>query len=75
MPNLKPSVARLSQPSAPRGSHAHRGRPPKKAYINVLVRTSTRSALTQLKASIGLMSQGEVIDYLVERIGQEASGH
>ncbi len=41
------------------------GRPPKKAFINVLVRISTRHALAQLKLSIGLPSQGEVIDYLV----------
>ncbi len=43
-----------------------RGRPPKKAFINVLVRTSTRAALTQLKGSLGLASQGEVIDHLIE---------
>jgi hypothetical protein len=49
-----------------------RGRPPKKAFINVLVRTSTRAALTQLKASKGLPSQGEVIDYLIE-FAQERS--
>jgi hypothetical protein len=47
-------------------SRAARGRPPKKAFINVLVRTSTRAALTQLKGSLGLASQGEVIDHLIE---------
>ncbi len=45
-----------------------RGRPPKKAFINVLVRTSTRAALSQLKASLGLASQGEVIDHLTENL-------
>jgi hypothetical protein len=43
-----------------------RGRRPKKVFINVLVRASTRTALTQLKSSRVLPSQGEVIDYLVE---------
>jgi hypothetical protein len=47
-----------------------RGRPPKKAFINVLVRTSTRASLTQLKAVTGLPSQGEVIDYLVTELAR-----
>jgi hypothetical protein len=50
-----------------------RGRRPKKAFINVLVRTSTRAALTALKASIGLASQGEVIDYLIETYQQKGA--
>ena len=34
-------------------------------YINVLVRSTTRSALTRLKAQEGAPSQGAVIDGLV----------
>lgn len=52
-----------------------RARQPQKAFINVLVRTSTRTALHRLKATIGLPSQGEVIDYLVARLrNSEVSG-
>jgi len=45
-----------------------RGRPPRKVYINVLVKATTRDGLAKLKASGSLASQGEVIDELVERI-------
>ena len=45
-----------------------RGRPPRKAFINVLVRTSTRSSLSEMKSAAGLASQGEVIDFLVSEI-------
>ncbi len=34
-------------------------------YINVLVKATTREALTRLKASGDFASQGEVIDALV----------
>ena len=44
---------------------ARRGRPPRKVYINVLVKATTREALTRLKASGDFASQGEVIDALV----------
>jgi hypothetical protein len=52
---------------------ARRTRQPQKAFINVLVRTSTRTALTRLKAEIGLPSQGEVIDYLVAALKRRES--
>jgi hypothetical protein len=42
-----------------------RGRPPKRVYINVLVKATTREGLTRMKASENLPSQGEVIDMLV----------
>jgi hypothetical protein len=45
-----------------------RGRPPRKVYINVLVKATTRDGLAKLKASGALASQGEVIDVLVEKI-------
>jgi len=45
-----------------------RGRPPRKVYINVLVKATTRDGLAKLKASGSLASQGEVIDELVERV-------
>lgn len=45
-----------------------RGRPPRKVYINVLVKATTRDGLAKLKASGSLASQGEVIDVLVEKI-------
>jgi hypothetical protein len=34
-------------------------------YINVLVRATTRAALTSLKKQVGAPSQGAVIDHLV----------
>ena len=45
-----------------------RGRPPRKVYINVLVKATTRDGLAKLKSSGSLASQGEVIDELVERV-------
>jgi len=42
-----------------------RGRKPRMVYINVLVRATTRDALTGIKAKRGLRSQGAVIDTLV----------
>jgi hypothetical protein len=48
-----------------------RGRKPQKAFINVLVRTSTRSALTRLKGELDLPSQGEVIDHLVATLAKQ----
>jgi hypothetical protein len=63
-----PSRALSAQDSS---TYQRRGRPPKKAFINVLVRTSTRAALTQLKGLTGLPSQGEVIDYLVAELGKK----
>lgn len=47
---------------------ARRGRPPRKVYINVLVKATTREALTRLKASGDFASQGEVIDALVMQV-------
>jgi len=67
MSTLKSSL--VNHVAAQRSS---RGRPPKKAFINVLVRTSTRAALTQLKASLGLASQGEVIDHLIEHSARKS---
>ena len=42
-----------------------RGRPPRRVYINVLVKATTREGLTRMKATESLPSQGEVIDMLV----------
>ncbi len=42
-----------------------RGRPPRKVYINVLVKATTRDALSKIKAAGEFSSQGEVIDALV----------
>jgi hypothetical protein len=42
-----------------------RGRPPRRVYINVLVKATTREGLSRLKAEGELASQGEVIDGLV----------
>lgn len=39
--------------------------PTRVVYINVLVRASTREALTKLKADGDYRSQGEMIDALV----------
>jgi hypothetical protein len=52
-------------PTATAVPPARRGRPPRRVYINVLVKASTRESLTRLKASEDLPSQGEVIDMLV----------
>ncbi|MCA3178794.1 MAG: hypothetical protein O9345_14400 [Burkholderiaceae bacterium] len=50
-----------AKPTAP----PRRGRPPRRVYINVLVKATTREGLTRLKADGQLASQGEVIDQLV----------
>lgn len=42
-----------------------RGRPPKRVFINVLVRESTRTSLSRIKKLDAIRSQGEVIDALV----------
>jgi len=46
-------------------SLTRRGRPPRKVYINVLVKATTRDALSKIKAAGEFSSQGEVIDALV----------
>jgi hypothetical protein len=51
--------------AAPLVTPPRRGRPPRRVYINVLVKATTREALTRLKAEGELASQGEVIDSLV----------
>ena len=62
LPATKPSSVKAN--AAP----TRRGRPPRKVYINVLVKATTRDGLAKLKASGELASQGEVIDELVERV-------
>jgi hypothetical protein len=52
--------------TAPPAAPTRRGRPPRRVYINVLVKATTREGLTRMKADAGLASQGEVIDVLVE---------
>ena len=63
MPSRKPTPT--SRPAASKGAPLRRGRPPRKVYINVLVKASTREGLTRLKAAGELASQGEVIDLLI----------
>lgn len=46
--------------SAPR-----RGRPPKKVFINVEIKATTRDNLNLLKRKAGLRNQGEVLDLLI----------
>jgi hypothetical protein len=53
------------QDAAPAPAPPRRGRPPRRVYINVLVKATTREGLTRLKADGALASQGEVIDGLV----------
>lgn len=70
---MKSSVSRRTQTREnldPEGvlRSQRRGRPPRKAFINVLVRASTRSSLSEMKSARGLASQGEVIDFLVSEI-------
>jgi len=48
---------------------SRRGRPPRRVYINVLVKATTREGLTRLKAAGDFASQGEVIDALVAPVG------
>ncbi len=50
----------------------HRGRPPKRVFINVLVRETTRAGLTRLKSAWSVASQGEVIDRLVAEAASAA---
>jgi hypothetical protein len=47
-----------------------RGRPPRKVFINVEVRATTRDALHAIKRSAGLKNQGQVIDWLVAQAGR-----
>jgi hypothetical protein len=54
-----------SQEAAKAAAPPRRGRPPRRVYINVLVKATTREGLTRLKADGQLASQGEVIDLLV----------
>lgn len=63
MAHSKPTQS--SRPATVNAASARRGRPPRKVYINVLVKASTREGLTRLKAAGELASQGEVIDLLV----------
>lgn len=53
------------EPTKAAASAARRGRPPRRVYINVLVKATTREGLTRLKTTENLPSQGEVIDMLV----------
>ncbi|RPH44611.1 MAG: hypothetical protein EHM87_09675 [Burkholderiales bacterium] len=53
------------QEAAPTAVPTRRGRPPRRVYINVLVKATTREGLTRMKATENLPSQGEVIDMLV----------
>lgn len=68
MTTKKPVTAPPAAPAAPAAAAAaaRRGRPPRRVYINVLVKATTREGLTRMKADSGLASQGEVIDALVE---------
>ncbi|HYF60745.1 MAG TPA: hypothetical protein VEA81_17490 [Burkholderiaceae bacterium] len=58
-------VSRNAVGVAAKAAPARRGRPPRRVYINVLVKATTREGLTRLKALGELASQGEVIDELV----------
>jgi hypothetical protein len=60
-----PMTTTKRQEPAAAATPARRGRPPKRVYINVLVKATTREGLTRMKASENLPSQGEVIDMLV----------
>jgi hypothetical protein len=51
--------------AVPAAVPTRRGRPPRRVYINVLVKATTREGLTRMKATESLPSQGEVIDMLV----------
>ncbi len=74
------SAERSRAGAAPRGraaaqpSKIARGRPPKRVFINVLVRETTRAELTRLKGAWGIPSQGEVIDALVAEAGARKRG-
>ena len=59
-----PAASATPAPTA-RAKAPRRGRPPKRVFINVLVRETTRAGLIRLKASDRRPSQGEVIDELV----------
>lgn len=62
-----PAARSVSGTSGPAPSR--RGRPPRRVYINVLVKATTREGLTRLKAAGDFASQGEVIDALVAQVG------
>lgn len=53
------------EPTKAAAGATRRGRPPRRVYINVLVKATTREGLTRLKGTEDLPSQGEVIDMLV----------
>jgi hypothetical protein len=62
---VKKLEAATSPATAAKITPPRRGRPPRRVYINVLVKATTREGLTRLKAEGELASQGEVIDELV----------
>lgn len=64
-PRKSPSKPTAARVAAAKSTLTKRGRPPKRVFINVLVRETTRAALTRMKVAGKLASQGEVIDQLV----------
>ncbi|MFM1989812.1 MAG: hypothetical protein RJA99_2769 [Pseudomonadota bacterium] len=58
-------TSKKTEPTKAAAGTARRGRPPRRVYINVLVKATTREGLTRLKTTEDLPSQGEVIDMLV----------
>jgi hypothetical protein len=74
MPNTR-AAERKARPAEKTRSTAasRRGRPPKKVFINVEIKSTTRDGLNALKRRSGLKNQGEVLDLLItERLGQTA---
>ncbi|HYF60274.1 MAG TPA: hypothetical protein VEA81_15090 [Burkholderiaceae bacterium] len=74
MPRSPKSPVTAESRKSPSARTQPRGRPPRKVFINVLVRASTREALAKIKSRGDLRSQGEVIDRLVmQALGQTGS--
>lgn len=63
---IKPMPSRAAaKPRTVPGAPKRRGRLPKRVFINVLVRESTRAKLKSLRSKYAVASQAEVIDRLV----------
>jgi hypothetical protein len=62
----KPTRTRSNVQRAEVNKEAPRGRPPKRVFINVLVRESTRTTIKVLTKRHGL-TQGELLDHILQK--------
>jgi hypothetical protein len=66
LPSRRTSIAKNAGTTGSSAS-PRRGRPPKKVFINVEIKATTRDNLNLLKRKAGLRNQGEVLDLLISK--------